>query len=414
MIQLVASVFACVYLGMALGRWPGLMLDRTGIALVGAIVLILSEAVTGDEVRAAIDVPTLVILFGLMVLSAQFASCGFYAWCSRRLARAPWGPAPLLALTVAVSGLLSAVLANDVVVFAMTPMLALGLMRRGLDPRPFLIALTAAANAGSSATIIGNPQNILIGQSGGLDFFAFLRVCGPPALTALVISYVVVLLVWRGRFALADPRVRHGSPDAATARALDRSGLIKALVATVLLLILFATSLPRTEGVLLVTGGLLISRKLSTRRILGLVDWHLLVLFGALFVVTYAFNATGVPGQLVAALESHGFALTSPWLLGPLTIVGSNTIGNVPLVVLLLQILPAPSPSLLYFLAVISTLAGNLLIVGSLANIITVERAQEVGVKLGFLEHARCGIPITVLSLAAALAWLAYAAPSGS
>ncbi len=413
MIQLTASVFACVYLGMALGRWPGLMLDRTGIALVGAIVLILAGAVTGDEVRAAIDVPTLVILFGLMVLSAQFASCGFYAWCSRRLARTPAGPAVLLALTVAVAGLLSAVLANDVVVFAMTPMLALGLMRRGLDPKPFLIALTSAANAGSAATIIGNPQNILIGQSGGLDFFAFLAVCGPPALAALVITYGVVLLVWRGRFTAVDPRVQHGPADTAAVRALDRSGLAKALIATVLLLGLFATSLPRTEGVLLVAGGLLISRKLSTRRILGLVDWHLLVLFGALFVVTHAFDVTGVPAQVVAALESRGVALTDPWLLGALTIVGSNTIGNVPLVVMLLQILPAPSPSLLYFLAVVSTLAGNLLIVGSLANIITVERAQEVGVQLGFFEHARCGIPITVLSLAAALAWLAYAAPSG-
>ena len=182
MTTLVVLVFACVYLGMALGRWPGLMLDRTGIALVGAIVLILATAVDREEVRAAIDVPTLVILFGLMVLSAQFAACGFYDWCSRRLARTPVEPPALLALTVAVSGLLSAVLANDVVVFAMTPMLALGLLRRGLDPRPFLIALTAAANAGSAATIIGNPQNILIGQFGGLDFLRSSRSAGlrPP------------------------------------------------------------------------------------------------------------------------------------------------------------------------------------------------------------------------------------------
>ena len=134
MIELVTAVFVCVYLGMALGRWPGLMLDRTGIALVGAIVLILCGAVTGEEVRAAIDVPTLVILFGLMVLSAQYASSGFYAWCSRRIAGAALGPAALLALIVAISGVLSAVLANDVVVFAMTPMLATGLLRRGLSP----------------------------------------------------------------------------------------------------------------------------------------------------------------------------------------------------------------------------------------------------------------------------------------
>ena len=236
MIQLVTSVFVCVYLGMALGQWPGLMLDRTGIALVGAIVLILVGAIGGDEVRAAIDVPTLVILFGLMVLSAQYASCGFYAWCSRRLARTPAGPALLLALIVAIGGLLSAVLANDVVVFAMTPMLAIGLLRRGLDPKPFLIALTSAANAGSAATIIGNPQNILIGQTGNLDFFAFLAVCGPPALAALVISYLVVLVVWRGRFALdrpAGPAWRRRDRDGA---ALDRAGLIKAVIATVLLL----------------------------------------------------------------------------------------------------------------------------------------------------------------------------------
>lgn len=411
MIQLVSSTFACVYLGMALGRWPGLMLDRTGIALVGAIVLILSGAVTGDEVRAAIDVPTLVILFGLMVLSAQYASCGFYAWCSRRLARTPATPAVLLALIVAVSGLLSAFLANDVVVFAMTPMLATGLIRRGLDPKPFLIALAAAANAGSAATIIGNPQNILIGQTGQLDFFAFLGTCGPPALAALVISYLVVLVVWRGRFALVDPRVQHAAPEQGQTRQLDRAGMVKAVVATVVLLVLFATPLPRTEGVLLVAGALLISRRLSTRRILGLVDWHLLVLFGALFVVTHAFDVTGVPAKLVAALETLGVPLTNPWLLGPATVVGSNTIGNVPLVVMLLQMLPHAGPGLLYFLALISTLAGNLLIVGSLANIITVERAAEVGIKLGFFEHAKCGVPITVLSLAVAFAWLAVVAP---
>ena len=138
MTALVVIVFACVYLGMALGRWPGLMLDRTGIALVGAIILILATAVDDEAVRAAIDVPTLVILFGLMVLSAQFAAGGFYDWCSRRLARTPVGPPALLALTVAVSGLLSAVLANDVVVFAMTPMLAFGLLRRGLGPAAVL------------------------------------------------------------------------------------------------------------------------------------------------------------------------------------------------------------------------------------------------------------------------------------
>lgn len=404
MTAFVIVVFVAVYLGMALGGWPGLMLDRTGIALVGAIALVLAGAMAPEQARDAIDVPTLVVLFGLMVLSSQFAACGFYAWCSRRLALSPAGPERLLLLTVATAGLLSAVLANDVVVFAMTPMLATGLLRRGLDPRPFLIALAAAANAGSAATIIGNPQNILIGQSGDLGFWPFLATCGPPALIAMAITYAVVLLVWRGRFALHDPRLRHGPVEPAPAP--DRGGLAKALLATSALLALFATPLPHAEGVLLVAGALLVSRRLSTRRLLGLVDWHLLVLFGGLFVVTEALQATGLPERLVAALESAGAPLHDPWLLGPLAVLGSNTIGNVPLVILLLKVLPAPGPGLLHFLAVVSTLAGNLLVVGSLANIITVERAKEVGVEIGFLEHARCGVPITLLSLAAAVGWL--------
>jgi di/tricarboxylate transporter len=264
MTALVLAVFTAVYLGMALGRWPGLMLDRTGIALVGAILLVLAGAVSGDEVRAAIDVPTLVVLFGLMVLSAQFAACGFYAWCSRKIALTPAGPNRLLALTVVTAGLLSAVLANDVVVFAMTPMLATGLLRRGLDPRPFLIALASAANAGSAATIIGNPQNILIGQTGGLDFWTFLAACGPPAVLGLLITWLVVRLTWRGRFAAHDPRAAHGPGEHGST--LDRGGLAKALVATVALLALFTTPLPHVEGVLLVAGALMIVSDVSPAR----------------------------------------------------------------------------------------------------------------------------------------------------
>jgi Na+/H+ antiporter NhaD/arsenite permease-like protein len=340
------------------------------------------------------------------VLSAQYAACGFYAWCSARIARTQAGPLHLLALAVATAGLLSAVLANDVVVFAMTPLLCTGLLRRGLDPWPFLIALTSAANAGSAATIIGNPQNILIGQVGDLGFWRFLGACGPPAVLALGVVHAVVAWVWRGRWALPEPRAMHEQAD--PAGLLDRRGLLKAVFYTAILLALFVTPLPHVEGVLLVAGGLMLSRKLATRRILGLVDWHLLVLFGGLFVVTHALDTTGLPAAMIERLDAAGLPLASLPVLAPLTVIGSNSIGNVPLVVLLLAVLPQPEPGLLYALALVSTLAGNLLIVGSLANIITVERAKDVGVTLGFMEHAKCGVPITVLSLAVAIAWLVW------
>ena len=401
MTGLVLIVFAAVYLGMALGRWPGLKVDRTGIALLGAIVLYGSGAIDGAAALAAIDFPTLVVLFGLMILSAQFAACGFYDWCSTRIATAAIPPAALLASTVVVGGILSAVLANDVVVFAMTPLLCAGLTRRGLDARPFVIALAGGANAGSTATIIGNPQNILIGEVGQLDFWPFLIACAPPALAGLASVFLVVWWQWRRRLATsASPAGRLTAPE------LDRPGLVKASLASFLLLLLFATPLPHVEGVLLVSGFLLISRRLATRTMLGLVDWHLLVLFGGLFVVTAALAQTGLPDDALRWLEARGLHPESLAMLAPLTLLGANTIGNVPLVVLLLSVSPSMSEGAFYALAVLSTLAGNLLVVGSLANIIAIERARDAGVAVGFAEHARCGVPMTLLSFLLALAWL--------
>jgi Na+/H+ antiporter NhaD/arsenite permease-like protein len=405
---LVLVVFAAVYLGMAIGRWPGLKIDRSGIALLGAIVLYATETLDGTAVLAAIDFPTLIVLFGLMILSAQFAACGFYDWCSVRIATVRVPPAGLLALTVAAAGSLAAVLANDVVVFAMTPMLCAGLIRRGLDARPFVIALAGGANAGSAATIIGNPQNILIGEVGRLDFWPFLIACAPPALAGLASVFLVVWWQWRTRFEIAE----NHSGRAATPE-LDRPGLVKASFATLLLLVLFATPLPHVEGVLLVAGYLLVSRRLATRTMLGLVDWHLLVLFGGLFVVTTALAQTGLPDDGLRWLETQRLRAQSLTLLAPLTLVGANTIGNVPLVVLLLSVMPSMSEGAFYALAVLSTLAGNLLVVGSLANIIALERARDAGVVLTFAEHARCGVPMTLLSLVLGLAWLALMGYAG-
>jgi Na+/H+ antiporter NhaD/arsenite permease-like protein len=404
MTAIVLVVFGVVYLGMAVGRLPGLLVDRTGVAVLGAIGLVLVGAMDGPAVLQAIDFPTLIVLFGLMVLSAQYAACGFYTWCAARLAATPVPPLALLALVTATGGVLSAVLANDVVVFAMTPMLVIGLTRAGLDARPFVLALAAAANAGSAATVLGNPQNILIGSVGGLDFWTFAAVCAPPALASLAIVFAVVAIVWRGRLRVGA-RAGHA---AAETLELDRGGIVKALVATLALLALFATPLPHTEGVLVVAGALLVSRRLATRRLFAYVDWHLLVLFAGLFVVTASLTATGLPAALLDRMAGQGWRLASLEVLAPLVVVAANTIGNVPLVVLLLGIVAAPSPEFLYALALISTLAGNLFLTGSLANIIAVERAAEVGLKIGFLEHARVGVPITALSLALALLWLAW------
>ncbi|WP_029007127.1 SLC13 family permease [Azospirillum halopraeferens] len=399
----VLVLFAATYVGMALGRFPGLRIDRTGIALTAAILMLAGGVLTTGQVVEAIDFPTLFILFGLMILSAQYAASGFYDWCAWRIATGARSPAGLLAVTVAVAGGLSAVLANDVVVFAMTPMLCVGLQRRGLDPRPFLIGLAGAANAGSAATIIGNPQNILIAQLGGLEFWRFLAVCGVPALAGLAVVHGVVWWVWRGRWHLPT-----GAPAGSDGPAPvpDRWQLGKAVAATAALLVMFATPLPHETGVLLIAGAMLVSRRLASRSMLGMVDWHLLVLFAGLFAVNRGLAETGLPAEAVSWLAAAGHLPDRLDVLAPLALFASNTVGNVPAVVLLLSAWPAPPEGALYGLALLSTLAGNLLLLGSLANIIVVERAEQAGVRLGFREHARCGIPMALLSMGMAVLWL--------
>lgn len=400
MTALVLAVFVLVYAGLALGRLPGLAIDRTGFALIGALVLFAAGAVDETAVAAAINVPTLVVLFGLMVLSAQFYVSGFYDLCAHAIAQADASPQRLLALTVAIAGGLSSVLANDVVVFAMAPLLCLGIAARGLDPRPYLIALAGAANAGSAATIIGNPQNILIGQAGGIEFWSFLAACGPPAVAALGIVYATVAVVWQRE--LADP----GRPPRRDRPAVDRFGIAKGAVATAALLGCFALPVSQATGVLIVAGGLLVSRRRTTRELLGHVDWPLLLLFVGLFVITDAVANLPVVADLVGALQQAGGDPSRLAVLAPLTLVASNTIGNVPAVVLALALRPDLPEVTLQALALLSTLAGNLLLVGSLANLIVVERAAGAGVQLGFLEHARCGVPMTLLSFVVAVAWL--------
>jgi Na+/H+ antiporter NhaD/arsenite permease-like protein len=411
-LDLILVVFAVTYLGMALGRFPGLRIDRTGIALLGAIVLVASGAVALDSTADFVDLPTILLLFGLMILSAQYAASGFYDGVSAAIARAAGRPTRLLALTIVAAGGLSAVLANDIVVFAMTPLLCVGLRRRQVNPTPFLIALACAANAGSAATIIGNPQNILIGQVGHLHFATFIATCAVPAIAAMAITFAVVAWQWRGRWrneALAGASILSDSlPDDAMAAPLARDHLqfAKALIATAVLLALFFTDVPREVSALAIAGLLLASRRIASRDIVNGVDFNLLLLFIALFVVTGAFAATPFAARGFAALAEAGLLPDRLSLLAPLTLALSNTIGNVPSVILLLQVWPQPPAGTLYALALLSTLAGNFLIVGSLANIITAERAASVGVHLRFRDHARAGVPITLLSMAVAVLWL--------
>lgn len=407
----VVAIFATVYLGMLIGRLPRLALDRTGIALLGAIALLASGAVTLEQAGAAVDAPTLMLLFGLMVVSAQLRLGGFYARAASALAALPLSPARLLALLVAATGALSAVFSNDIVCLAMTPVLIEACARRRLDPVPFLLALAAAANVGSAATLIGNPQNMLIGQALGLSFAGYLAHALVPTLLGLAATWAIVARQTRGRWEADEARLAaiaaaHGGEPIPT---FDRWQTTKGLAVSAALLLLFLVSgHPREIVALAGAGVLLLSRRMHSRATLGLVDWPLLVLFVGLFVVNDAMQRTGLPALAVEELRALGIHAERPgWLFAAAALL-SNAVSNVPAVMLLLPL--ATHPLAGPVLALASTLAGNLLVVGSIANMIVIEAAARRGVAIDWRRHARTGVPVTLVTLAIAAAWLAWAA----
>ena len=384
---------------MLLGEIPGLALDRTGVALLGALVLVASERVTPAAAWEAVDVPTLALLFGLMVVSAQLRLGGFYAWLTRRIVAADVTPPALLAAVVGAAGALSAVLANDIVCLAVAPLLVEGCLRRRLHPVPFLLALACAANVGSAATLIGNPQNMLIGQVLRLSFAGFLMDALVPALVGLLAVWLLIRLAVRGRWTSDEPA------PSVEASPLDAWQTAKGLIILGLLVLGFLFA-PVPREVLALGGAalLLMSRRMASRDLIGLVDWHLLVLFVGLFVVNHAVAEAGLAAQASSSLRAAGVDLADVRWLFPVTAVLSNLVSNVPAVMLLLP--HASHPLAGAVLALASTLAGNLLIVGSIANIIVVDQAAALGVRIGWREHARVGVPVTLATLALAALWL--------
>lgn len=403
--ELVVAIFVVVYLGMILGGLPLLQLDRTGVALLGAIALIGCHALSLDEAARSVHLPTLILLFAFMVVSAQMRLGGFYGSLTRRVARLPLTPPLLLGALILLVAALSAVFSNDIVCLAVAPVLIDACRGRRLAPQPYLLALACSANIGSAATLIGNPQNMLIGETLRLSFSGYLREAALPVGLGLLATWALLLALTGRRLvdATAIPTRAAGPEDDIP---LDTWQTIKGLAVVLAIVACFLfTDWPREVVALTGAGVLLTSRRLHSRRMLGLVDWELLVLFIGLFVVNHGLQKTGLPARVVADLAAAGVPLQH---LGPLfaaTFLLSNIVSNVPAVMLLL---PSVAHSLAGpMLALVSTLAGNLFIVGSVANIIVVDAAARRGIAIGWRAHARVGIPVTLATLAIVAAYLA-------
>jgi len=398
-------IFCLTYAGVGLGRIPGLRLDRTGIAVLGAIAMVSGGFLSLDQATRAIDFPTVLLLYALMLVSAQLRLGGFYTRVAVGISGLLRHPHLFLLITMLTAAILSALLANDIVCLAFTPVLVYSLAQERQPPLPFLLGLTVASNIGSAATLIGNPQNMLIGQVGRLNFGAFLAWSAFPVVFSLLAGYLLICWRYRGRFCPMPPAA-NGQTVAHDWPVFNAWQSGKGLLAVLLLVGLFFTKIPRELSAMAIAGLMLCSRRLASRQLLKLVDWQLLTLFCSLFVVIGGVTEAGLPARLMASLTGLGIDLGH---LPTLTVVStalSNLVSNVPATMLLVNFLGANQLTGWYTLALSSTFAGNLILLGSIANLIVVEQAEAMGVKVGFIEHARTGIPVTVVSLLALLAWI--------
>jgi len=401
----VVVVFCLVYLGMILGGMPFLSLDRTGIALLGAITLLAVRDLTLQDAAEAVHLPTIILLFAFMVVSAQLRLSGFYARVTVQLAALPLTPPLLLGVMILAVAGLSAVFSNDIVCLAVAPVLIDACRERRLRPLPFLLGLACAANIGSALTLIGNPQNMLIGEKLRLSFPGYLMEAAVPVALGLAATWGIIALQTHGKWVHAGAAEEATRERRGESIPFDRWQTTKGLtVATVIFFAFLFAPWPREIVALTGAGVLLLSRRLHSRHMLGLVDWQLLILFIGLFVVNHALQETGVPDRVVDDLAQAGVSLADPAILFGVTFVLSNLVSNVPAVMLLLPVathaLAGP------VLALSSTLAGNLLLVGSIANLIVADAAERHGIAFDWHRHARTGVPVTLVTLAIAGGWL--------
>jgi Na+/H+ antiporter NhaD/arsenite permease-like protein len=403
----VLIIFCLVYLGMVLGNWPGLALDRTGIALLGAIAFIEIQNISLQQAVADIDISSITMLFSFMIISAQLYFSGFYTrvaeWVENWKAR----PEHFLLFIILISGILSAALINDIVCLAMTPLLIRICHKKKFNPIPFLIGLACGSNIGSALTLIGNPQNMLIGQVLHIPFAQYSLDAIVPCVLGWGVAWWIIKWQTGSGWYEQNHDVEFESP------AYDPWQSFKGIVAIVLLLVVFLIfNVPRDHISLAIAGFLLLSRKMASQMMLSFIDWQLLVLFIGLFIVNQEFNRTEIMQSFLQLLQSYHVDLSSPAWIFVISVVLSNLISNVPAVMLLLPFVSDPTTGSL--LALSSTLAGNMFIVGSIANIIVISQAAHFGIRISWKRHLAAGLPISLLTLGITALWLYLKSPAST
>jgi Na+/H+ antiporter NhaD/arsenite permease-like protein len=395
-------VFLSSYFVFAVGRFPGLKIDRTGAAIIGAIAMVVCRVIDPNQAIHSVDFATIVLLFAMMLVVGSLKLAGFFEWNAELVLRR-LKPSLLLPAVIVTTGVLSAFFVNDIVCLVMVPFILTLTRKLRLPPLPFLLAVATSSNIGSVATITGNPQNMLIGSYSGITYRDFLLHLGPVAVVGLLFNWLI--LRWMFSQQLQSVEVQAGNIPLPQ---LNLSNLLKPMLVVGGTVLAFLAGVPPA---LAASGGaalLLITRSRDPRKLYAEVDWGLLVFFVGLFIIVGGAENVGLIDRLLHWAQRWN--LHRPAVFTVVTALFSNLVSNVPAVMLLKSLVKnfADPRKAWLMLAMASTLAGNLTITGSVANIIVVETAKP-DVRISFSDYFRVGLPITVATLIFGALWLGYA-----
>jgi Na+/H+ antiporter NhaD/arsenite permease-like protein len=395
-------IFILTYAVIALGEIPWTRIDRTGAALAGAVAMIVSGALSEGAAERAIDFHTIALLLGMMIVVANLRLSGAFTFFGRAMlsrARSGFG---MLAMTVAASGLLAAFFINDVVCLALTPMIIDAAEIANLDPIPLLLGLATASNIGSAATITGNPQNMIVAGFAHLGYSSFAIHLAPAAIIGLVVDHIVIAAVYRRSLGATLAPANTASRTIRVIRPL----MVKSSIVTLCALAMFVAGYP-THLVAMGAGVILLfTRRIKPARVYRLIDWTMLAMFTGLFIVVAGFETTGFQTEVVDLVGAQ--RLTHPVTLTLVVAILSNIVSNVPAVLLFRPLYPmlGGSRAIAMLIASASTYAGNLTVVGSIANLIVIEQARLRKIDVTFVDYLRVGVPITLITLAINTAFL--------
>ncbi len=395
------AIFAGAYMALAIGTIPGFRIDRAGVALVGACLMVVADVLTLDEANQAVDFGTITLLLGIMIVVANLRLSGFFALVNAWVARHVHRPIVLLAAVTLVSGLFSAFLVNDAICLVLSPLVLEMALNRKRKPTPYLLAVAMASNIGSTATITGNPQNIMIGSFSHLPYLRFTLALAPVALVGLALTILLLALAYRTEFLVSD-RLAAATPRVRVQKAL----MVRALLATGIMIALFFAGQPPAKAAIVIGGLLLLTRRLKSERIYREIDWSLLLMFVGLFIIVGgAQHALLGPDALAVAGRLH---LDHIPTLSIVTAGLSNVVSNVPAVLVLRPFIDGlhNHDTAWLVVAMASTLAGNFTVLGSIANLIVVQKAAAKGVSISFWEYFKVGAPLTLITLALGTLWL--------